>query len=190
MVDGGIFTRLKRPLRLFGRDARGVSAVEFALILPVMLLMYLGCNEIGNGLTIARKVTHVTSTLSDLVTQSKNAISQNEMINILNAANAIMTPYGTALLKIKISEYAIDSDGHVSVVWSVARNDTPLVANSVVTTLPASVKTPSTWVVSTEVHYAYTPIIGYVMTGTFDLHDQFYLRPRLSTKITGPQGVM
>ena len=63
-------------------------------------------------------------------------------------------------------------------------NDTPLVVNSIVTNLPAQVKTASTFIVTAEVHYAYTPVIGYVMTGTFDLKDQFYLRPRLSDTIT------
>ncbi|HVY19643.1 MAG TPA: TadE/TadG family type IV pilus assembly protein [Bauldia sp.] len=182
---GGIFQRLRRPIR-FIRDKRGVSAVEFALILPVMLTMYLGCNELGNGLTIARKVTHVTSTLSDLVTQSKNSISSTEMTNILNAAASIMTPYGTSLLKIKVSEYKIDANSKVTVEWSSAYNDTALTKNAVITNLPANVKQASTYLITAEVHYAYTPTIGYVMTGTFDLHDQFYLRPRLSDGITGP----
>jgi hypothetical protein len=48
------------------------------------------------------------------------------------------------------------------------------------------VKVASTYLISAEVHYAYTPTIGYVMTGTFDLNDKFYLRPRLSDSITGP----
>lgn len=191
----GIFTRLKRPLRIFGRDARGVSAVEFALILPVMLIMYLGCNELGNGLTIARKVTHMTSTVSDLVTQSKDTISSSDVTNIFNAATAIMTPYPTTPLRIRVTEYFIDTNANnnkVTVVWSAAHNPgtlyKPLAAGTVITTLPAALKTASTYVITTEVHYAYTPTIGYVMTGTFDLHDQFYLRPRLSNGITGPQG--
>jgi Flp pilus assembly protein TadG len=182
---GGLFIRLRRP-RFFIRDNRGVSAVEFALILPVMLLLYLGCNELGNGLTIARKVTHVTSTVSDLVAQSKGSITADEITNILNAAASIMTPYGTSLLKIKVSEYAIDANSKVTVVWSKAYNDTALTPNAVITNLPTGVKTASTWLITTEVHYAYKPTIGYVMTGTFDLHDQFYLRPRLSNSITGP----
>ncbi len=177
-----------------GSDAHGVSAVEFALILPVMLTLYLGCNELGNGLTIARKVTHVTSTVSDLVTQSKDSITMADMQNIANAAGAIMTPYSAAALRIRVSEYYIDADKKVTVVWSASRYPTttemPLPKDTVITNLPTVVKTPNTYLVTTEVHYAYTPTIGYVMTGTFDLHDQFYLRPRLSKGINGPQGII
>jgi Flp pilus assembly protein TadG len=194
MVGGGIFTRLKRPLRIFGKDARGVSAVEFAIILPVMLVMYLGCNELGNGLTLARKVTHMTSTVSDLVTQSKDTISSSDMTNIFNAATAIMTPYDSSSLRIRVSEYYVDttSSKTVKIVWSAAHNGgticPALAKDTVITTLPTALKTAGTYIITTEIHYAYTPIIGYVMTGTFDLHDQFYLRPRLSNGITGPQG--
>jgi Flp pilus assembly protein TadG len=186
---GGIFQKLRKP-RFFLRDNRGVSAVEFAIVLPVMIVMYLGCNEVGNGLTVARKVTHITSTLSDLVTQSKS-ISSTDMTNILNAASSILTPYPssvgtTKLLKIKVSQFKIDANSKVTVDWSSALNDTALTKGATITNLPAGVKVASTYLISAEVHYAYTPTIGYVMTGTFDLHDQFYLRPRLSDSVTGP----
>jgi Flp pilus assembly protein TadG len=180
----GIFSRLTRPLIRLGRDRRAVSAVEFALILPLMLAIYLGGNELSHALTIARKVTHVTSSLGDLVTQSKK-ITNVDMTNILNAAASVMTPYPSGtLLKIKVSGIAIDANSVAKVAWSDALNDTPLTVNAVVTNLPAAVKTPSTFIVTAEVHYSYTPVIGYVMTGTFDLKDQFYLRPRLSDTIT------
>ena len=125
----------------------------------------------------------MTSALGDLVTQSKN-ISNNEMTNILNASASVMTPYPTNILKIKVSGIAIDATGKATVAWSDALNDTPLVKNAVITTLPAAVKVANTFIVTAEVHYAYTPLIGYVITGTFDLKDQFYLRPRLSDTIT------
>jgi hypothetical protein len=36
------------------------------------------------------------------------------------------------------------------------------------------------------VQYAYTPVIGYVITGALTLKDQIYMRPRLSNSVTGP----
>lgn len=179
-----LISRLAEPFIRLVRDRRAVSAVEFALILPLMLAIYLGGNELSHALTIARKVTHVTSSLGDLVTQSKK-ITNVDMTNILNAAASVMTPYPTGtLLKIRVSGITIDANSVAKVTWSDALNDTPLAVNSIVNNLPAQVKTPSTFVVTAEVHYAYTPVIGYVMTGTFDLKDQFYLRPRLSDTIT------
>lgn len=178
--------RLQRPFRRLAGDRSGVSAVEFALLLPLMLSLYFGAVEVGDALTIDRKVTHVTSSLADLVTQSRT-ISNNDMKNILDAAASVITPYESGLLRIKVSGVAIDNDGKATVVWSDARNDTPLAKNSVVS-LPTAVKQPNTFLVTAEVHYTYTPTIGYMLTGSFDMKDQFYLRPRLSDTVNRVAG--
>jgi Flp pilus assembly protein TadG len=179
MVRAGILSLMRRGLG-FARDARGVSAVEFALILPVMLSLYLGGDELGHGLTIARKVTHVSSSLSDLVTQSTK-ITDHDMTNILNAAASVITPYSTSNLTIVISEYYIDKDGKtVTVQWSDGYHKTGLDAGTPITNLPSDLLTAGTYLITADVDYAYTPTVGYIMTGTFDIHDQFYLRPRLN----------
>ena len=53
------------------RDKRGVSAVEFALLTPIILLIYVGVAEIGNLLTVERRVETVASTAADLTAQVK-----------------------------------------------------------------------------------------------------------------------
>lgn len=172
----------RRPFRRLAEDRSGVSAVEFALILPLMLTLYLGGIQISDALTISRKVTHVTSSLGDLITQSKN-ITDIDMKNILDAAASVLAPYSTSTLKIKVSGVSIDVNSKATVAWSDARNDTPLTKGNTIA-LPTAVKQANTFLVTAEVHYPYTPAIGYALTGNFDLNDQFYLRPRLSDKIT------
>jgi Flp pilus assembly protein TadG len=167
---------LRRRIRRFGLDRAGVSAVEFALILPIMLVLYLGGNELGNALTINRKVTHVTSTVADLVAQSKT-VNNADMTNILNAAQSIMTPYPVAPLQMRVSMIQIDKDSIATVKWSDARNMPARVANTNVT-LPAGVLQPNTWIVMSESIYPFTPTIGYVLTGTINLDQTFYIRPR------------
>jgi Flp pilus assembly protein TadG len=176
--------RRLRPQALVRRlagDSAGVSAVEFALILPIMLVLLFGGIEVTDALTVQRKVTHVTSTLSDLIAQSKT-ISASEMDDILEASAAVITPYSDAKLKIKLTGVTIDANGKATVAWSRAKNDTAYTEGAAIT-LPTTVIEPSSFIVTGEVHYDYTPVVGYVMTGTFDLSDEFYLRPRLGTSI-------
>ena len=40
------------------RDQRGISVVEFALLLPLMVTLYLGVVEISQGISADRKVTN------------------------------------------------------------------------------------------------------------------------------------
>jgi Flp pilus assembly protein TadG len=167
--------------RRLAADQRGLSAVEFALILPIMLALYFGAVELGEALTIDRKVNLVTSTLADLVTQSKE-ITDTDMANIFNAATSIMTPYATTTLRMKITGVNIDANSKATVSWSYAQNDTALASGSAVT-LPGALLQANTFLVVSEVHYPYTPAIGYIMTGTYDLTDTLYLSPRVSAKI-------
>jgi hypothetical protein len=37
-----------------------------------------------------------------------------------------------------------------------------------------------------EASYAYTPPVGYVLTGTMSLSDKIYMRPRLSASVDCP----
>ena len=53
----------------FGGDERGISAVEFALLLPLMVTLYLGTVEVSQGVAIDRKVTLTARTVADLASQ-------------------------------------------------------------------------------------------------------------------------
>jgi Flp pilus assembly protein TadG len=174
------FGRLS-PGRL-ARDRAGVSAVEFALILPVMLTLYVGGVQVSEGLSIDRKVDHVTSTLADLVTQSKS-LTDSDISNIFDASSSVMAPYSADPLGITLYQIYVDSTGTATVVWSEARNATaPEVGTTV--TLPASVAQTSTHIVAAVAEYPFTPAIGYVLTGSFTLSSTYYLRPRLSACVT------
>ena len=76
------------------RDRRGVSAVEFALVAPMMITLYFGCVEVSDGVAADRKVSLTSATLANLVAQS-TALSSTDMTNILDASSAIIQPYST-----------------------------------------------------------------------------------------------
>src|SRR5215475_8949091 len=71
---------LGRLVARFGEDQRGVSAVEFAMLLPLMLTLYLGTAEISLAVGTDRKVTLTTRTVADLASQVKN-ITNADMTN-------------------------------------------------------------------------------------------------------------
>ncbi|MCC6983705.1 MAG: pilus assembly protein [Bauldia sp.] len=189
MMKMSPWTRLKlRALVLadrigtFRRDVRALAATEFALILPAMIMLYIGGVEVTRAMTANRKVAHLTSTLGDLATQTRE-ISNTEMANIFEAAQAIMVPYPTGEeLTLLLTFLRLDSNSVARVVWSDAVNRQPLPVNSIVS-VPTAVQQPNTFLVLSEVTYEYKPILTYFFTGPFQLEDDRYLRPRLSETI-------
>ena len=175
-------TRLGHRLARCRLDERGVSAVEFALLLPLLVTLYLGGVETSQGITIDRKVTLVARTVADLSSQV-TSISNSDMTNILAAASSVVAPYSTGNLKVTVSQVTIDANGRATITWSDTKNGTARTVGSTVT-LPTALNVASSSLIWSEVQYAYKPTVGYLITGTMTLKDQIYMRPRLSDSVT------
>ena len=136
-------TRRRRSLVRFIGDCRGVSAIEFALLLPVMLTLYLGSVEASQGVAADRKVKLIAHALADLSSQYTD-ITSADMSNILNAGTAIIAPYPTTNLKEVVSEISINAQGVGTVVWSNTLNGTALTVGETVN-VPPSLAVPNTY---------------------------------------------
>ena len=167
-----------RLLPRFAGDARGVSAVEFALLLPVMVALYLGGVEISNGVGLQRKVTLTAGTVANLTAQA-TTLTTSDVTNILNASAAILAPFSTTGATVTVSCIGIDANGRAKVDWSVSQGGTARGTGSSVT-LPSALAVPSTQLIFSEVSYPYTPTVGYTISGTLTLSDRMYMSPRIS----------
>jgi Flp pilus assembly protein TadG len=158
------------------RDCRGIAAVEFAVIVPLMLTMFFGTLEFSSGVAVDRKITLVARTLSDLTSQS-TTVTDLDLANFTTAGKAILTPYSTTPLFSTITSLYVDATTKVArVQWS--KGSSPRTAGSTVT-IPQEIQVPGTYLIMAEVAYRYVPTIGYVMAPTgVPLSDVAYTRPR------------
>lgn len=168
-------------------DTRAVAAVEFAIVVPFMLLLYVGGVELGNGLAIGVKVSETAHTVADLV--SRNAcVNTSSLSTMLGASAATIAPYSVGNATVTVSEVSTDINGKATVTWSQALNGTPRPVGQPMT-LPAALGTPSPPKVSLilgEVTYQYTPNLGYTISGTVPIADSYYLFPRVSSSVQYP----
>jgi Flp pilus assembly protein TadG len=162
--------------RSFKRDERAVSAVEFALLAPLMIGLYLGGVEVSEGISVDRKVTLAAGAVANLAAQSAT-LSTADMTNVLDATTTIMAPYSAAPLKITVSCISIDANRVATVKWSVTRNGT-IKSGSV--TLPSALQVANTQLLFGEVSYSYTPTVGHVIKSAINLSDTMYMAPRIS----------
>jgi Flp pilus assembly protein TadG len=108
---------MMRMLGKFARETRGVAAIEFALIVPFVILVYLGMFDITSLITVNRKVTYSTSVIADLVTQNNTNVLRNQLTDYYNAAEMVMDPVPEADVRIEVYGYRMVS-GAVNLIWS------------------------------------------------------------------------
>jgi Flp pilus assembly protein TadG len=190
-------------LRRLAADNRGVSAIEFAVLLPFMILLYIGGVEISQAVGAYRKVTIISHTVADLVAQSSTSMAPSDVGNALSAAGAIVTPFSASNLSVVVSQICIDQNGNSFINWSQATpssnahaKGTQLTLSSALTspfqnaglsgcTTPAN--NPGNCLIWGETTYSYAPQLGYAITGTLNMYDQLYLAPRLNPCVPCPQ---
>jgi Flp pilus assembly protein TadG len=162
----------------FLADGRALAATEFAVIVPLMLVMFFGTVEFSSAVAVDRKVTLMARTLSDLTSQS-TSVGDADMTNFFAASTAIMTPYASGPVVATISELYVDPatlQAHVQ--WS--KGSVPRQQKSLVS-IPTALAIGDTYLIFSEVSYAYTPSVRYVLKNSIALSDVAYTRPRQST---------
>lgn len=162
------------------RDNRGVSAVEFALIAPLMLVLYAGLTEVCQAMIAERRAGHVASTVGDLVAQAET-VSTSELTDIFKVGKTVMNPFDPSSLKQRVTSITADPNKVTKVDWSRGSGLSPFSAGATVT-VPLALEAGDS-VVMAETEYAYSSPIGYILPSALNFQEKFYLRPRRVDKV-------
>ena len=176
-----VFSRLVRRLK---RNEQGVAALEFAMIAPIMITLYMGSIELHHALSADRRVTDLAGAAADLVAQSSDISGQ--MDNIFDASSTYLKPYGVENLKITITSICHDKDDKGRVDWSAnyVNGGVNSYSHMDLIDLPLDdddnpvLTIKGTSLIFAEVTYDYTSPLGRYVNNTV-LSDHYYLRPRL-----------
>jgi Flp pilus assembly protein TadG len=179
------------------RDRSGIAATEFAVIVPMMLVMLFSTVEFSIGVAIDRKVTLIARTLVDLTSQA-GAVNDTDIANFRAAGGAIMAPYVPPTYvapNTTISELYIDAvSGAARVQWS--QGSAPRATSSTVAIPPSLIALdangkiiPNQYLLYSEVNVLYTPTMPFVTAmapAGVTLTDVAYTRPRQATCVFYP----
>jgi Flp pilus assembly protein TadG len=191
-----ICLRARHSLSALRQDRSGIAATEFAVIVPIMLVMFFGTVEFSTGVAIDRKVTIMARALADLTSQS-GVVNNTDLNNFFQASGAIMQPYVSPIYPAPnstISELYIDpASGNARVQWS--QGSAPRSIGTIVNIPTALISRdpntnaiiPNQYLLFSEINFQYVPTIGYVMapSGVL-LADVAYTRPRNSICVFYP----
>ncbi len=171
-----------RPLRRLMGDQSGVSAVEFALIAPIMIFFYFGLAEFCQGYMAQKRMSHAASMVGDLVSQSSAAIKQDDIEDMFAIGDLILKPFSADALDLRVTSVTRQPDNTITVNWSKARGMTAMAKGATVTIPPNLIQSGESIVIS-EAIYAYDSPVDYLLPGGVEFEQKHFLRPRAVDKV-------
>jgi Flp pilus assembly protein TadG len=172
-------------------EVRGVAAVEFAFLAPIMILLLVGTIELSAGVSVDRKLSRASSTISDLITQS-DSLTTAEVDAIIDVAAKVLYPYSDQVTII-VTGITIDKFGVATVSWSrsePAGNEKTVGSSYPV---PADIVRNKSFLVSAKVTTSYSPSFGWASYSTpnglsfsttaIDMEEELFTRPRIGSDV-------
>jgi Flp pilus assembly protein TadG len=176
-----------RPLLRFLRDTRAVSAVEFALIAPVLIMVFVGAVTVGSFANVARHVNTVAFTIGNLATQTQT-LHDADITDIFAVGNVVIAPMDASRLTMRLTSIQAVSvnNGPITDViqWSDGQNITAKTVGTTVTLPTGLLTTAGDSVVLGEATYAFVSPTTMMFPDGLTITKQFYFRPRNSPTVT------
>ena len=180
----------------FRHDNRGVAALEFAVVAPVLVLLLVGMAEITTRFRVQMKVNHTAGLLAKMVAQQAPSVtgsSTGSLANLCTGAKLAMTPFPSTSFAGAIASVTTTASGsgtHTSLDWesdtSCATTATAIgsAAATGIATSSGLVPDAGDSLIIVRVSYVYTPTMRLILPASTTLTQTIYVRPRANTTIT------
>ncbi|MBN8649014.1 MAG: pilus assembly protein [Caulobacterales bacterium] len=188
--------KLKFNKKLLHLNSRGASAVEFALIAPIMIIMLFGATELSQGVSVDRKVTQAASTVADLVAQYEE-VDCPTLNAIFAVTRSVFQPFSNEANAASISVASVALNGGAAKVeWSRTVDNLGNCTTSTSLPIGMTIAIPnlttggSTGLVNTNravvmgvIDLNYTSLGTSFFPSTFNMREEYFLNPRMSNKV-------
>jgi Flp pilus assembly pilin Flp len=187
---------LNRFRKLWCND-RGVSAIEFALLAPMLVMLFIGCTEVTFKIWSTQKGEKLAVTLSDVVAQSQN-VSCDDLRGLVGSVDKIMDPFpfGNNGRVYVSSVYVTQGDTIPKLNWQFKSASGIEVESKIGTTINNAVTLPTGFtmaekdnVIVAEVFYRYEPIAPGFLFNEQVIYRRALFKPRLGA-LTSLQGAV
>lgn len=162
----------------------GLAAIEFAILAPLLIAMYLGLAEVATAVSTDRSVSHATNVIGDLTSQTSN-VDKADLEDVLSATLRIMDISEASKVTIQLDSWSRNSSGQNKLVGSaVMNNGSAALPSFDPATIDDSLLNENAGILVARVAYNYSPLKLLYMKQDITLSDTFVLKPRRSNEIT------
>lgn len=167
-----------RFLRQLSIDRGGASAIEFALILPIIFLLHVCAAEALQAYVAQRRIADIATAMADIAARNRT-VSTADLNDILGAATTMIYPLPNVRLQQRVSSITADDTGTTTTDWTAKKDYSEAGSPSV----PTGYLRAGESVIVTDVIYDYRPTLGFFLPETIRFTRHAYVRPRLSAKV-------
>ena len=183
-----IEARRRNALSRLAGDRRGVAAVEFALIAPVMIVMWVGLITLAEAIMVQQRASHMTFAVGDLVA-AQTSLNSGYVTNAMAAGALILQPM-QATYSQRVSEVIEQLNANDTVVWSCANGSYTAYTQNQVIFVPYNAQNaygPGTNVIQSEATVVFnSPLIGSFLPNGFSFSYYNWFFPRSGSAIAAP----
>jgi Flp pilus assembly protein TadG len=175
-------------LRRLARDRRGVSLIEFALVVPIFVLMILGGTEVARYVLLNEVLDRLATSTADLTAQEDD-ITAGDLTNIFASAPTLVWPFDINANGVVIITSVGLVNNQPKIYWQRTRTGSLTRSSRIGTeggqaTLPTGLTVAADDnIIVAEVYYNFTPFMWQQMRSG-DIYHVAFTRPRLSNLTT------
>lgn len=186
------FVQAERPS--FKEDESGIAAMEFAIIAPIIIGVYLGLAELSMVLDIKRSISHSASVAADLATQVTK-LEEADTADMISASLQVANISDTASYVLHMESFERDASGNVVSLGEVYYNEggKSALPDVDVASLNTDMLDQNSGLVVARVAFKYTPM-GFkkttpgregdaILGSSISLNETFLLKPRRSAVV-------
>lgn len=186
---GVMFKQFDKVIRLFrnaARCTRGVTSVELAIAMPIMVALLLSGLEITRYVFIHQKIERTSASIADLVAREE-VMTESKLADVFEITEQMLTPFhnesGTQVIVSSVTKSANES---AKVAWQRSWGPTNTGSKigsegSDATLPPEMVIQDGDNVITAEVYYEFAPVFTPDLLGASTIYKRALYRPRYSS---------
>jgi Flp pilus assembly protein TadG len=169
------------------RNNEGAILIEAAIILPILVMIFVGMIEFCDAFTAKRRVQSVASATAELVARAQS-VTTDDLADIASVGAQLMQPFSSSGLTLKISSVAEDNQNKITEQWnctwsSISTTPSCAKTGAAYAGIPAGILTASESVIVGQATYTFKPAIGQFLLSGVTFTSASYFRPRLTSSV-------
>lgn len=171
--------KLIQRLRHFARENKGLAALEFAIIAPLLMVpLLLGTVDLIDVMGANKRAQNAAASVADVVARDTE-VSNAEISGLWGALDVLMYPNVSADMEIRVSSISIEDASTARVVWSEGHGGMSARQAGTTVSLDDRMMTVGTSVIMVEAVYKYDAPLGFLFQNQIRMTHDAYRRSRL-----------